>query len=757
MTRISLRWRSDMLAVVILVLVWLAFFWRFFTPIPGDQVSLMEGDFSGQFVAFGAYQAARLWQGEVPLWNPYNNGGLPFLADSQSAVFYPPRLLTVALSGLDGGWTYHALELEMTAHVLVASLLMYVLVRRLTVGQVGSVAGGLAAAITWAYGGFMTGYPPLQLALLDAVVWGPLLLLGVHEAMVEVGRVRWPWLVVSGLALGLSALAGHPQANWFLGLLALAYLAFRVYQRRDRWTVFIVGAVGLGMLALILAAVQLLPAYEYLQHATRIDMGFEARRNGFPVNDVIQVLFPRVLSVWSPLYVGIVGLVLAVVAVWQRVRGWMFWGGAALLGLGLSFGGNTAFYGALVNVVPGLRLFRGQERAAIVIALVVSVLAGLGMARLAAWDPLQEFKQARQLRRGLALLLGVTLAVTGAVFVLWLGPNREVYVQPLPAIAFSALVAALTLPAIGWLLGQPTSFWRQGALIVLIAFDLLTVAQDNLMTDPVPPTERLQQPAILAAVLADEEVPPQRVDGRRGLLANYGTLWSIPDIRGISPLWLSGPHAIIQEDLPEALAWELLAVRYVITDWEQLPVPSTIVDQGYDPYGPVNVHRLDNPRPFALLMDHVAVVDSDAFALALLADSRFDPRQNIILLDDGTLALPDDLGTEGQAFVSTFAPETVIIQVEGNSAPAVLSLSLPHYPGWTAAVDGEATTVLRAYGALSAVILPANASEVVLTFQPLTVTRGAIVSLAGWGGVLLFGVWLLIRRVRRLQPDAEAS
>ena len=28
--------------------------------------------------------------GEIPLWNPYNNGGLPFIADTQAAVFYPP-------------------------------------------------------------------------------------------------------------------------------------------------------------------------------------------------------------------------------------------------------------------------------------------------------------------------------------------------------------------------------------------------------------------------------------------------------------------------------------------------------------------------------------------------------------------------------------------------------------------------------------------------------------------------------------------
>ena len=81
----------DTHAVIVLVLLWLLFFWRLFTPIAADQASLETGDFSGQFVAFAGYQYERLSRGEIPLWNPYNNGGLPFIADTQAAVFYPPR------------------------------------------------------------------------------------------------------------------------------------------------------------------------------------------------------------------------------------------------------------------------------------------------------------------------------------------------------------------------------------------------------------------------------------------------------------------------------------------------------------------------------------------------------------------------------------------------------------------------------------------------------------------------------------------
>ncbi|GAB4570381.1 MAG: hypothetical protein Kow0077_04390 [Anaerolineae bacterium] len=735
--------RADVLAVLVLVALWVGFFWRFLTPVEADQVSLVEGDFSGQFVAFGAYQAQRLWAGEVPLWNPYNNGGLPFLADTQSAVFYPPRLITVVLTGLTRQWTYHALELEMMAHVLATSLLMYAFLRRLLGSGAGSVPGALAGAITWAYGGFMTGYPPLQLALLEAVTWAPLIMLGIHEC--TGGETpRWHWLIVAGLGLGLSVMAGHPQTNWFLGLLGVAFLAFRVWRQGWRWTVFVRGAVWFGGLAVLLALVQLLPAFEYLQHTTRIDFGFEAKRNGFPVHDLIQLVFPRVVSIWSPLYVGVAGLLLVLAGLASQVRDRAFWAGSALFGLLFSLGGNAALYGLLYNILPGLKLFRGQERGAMVVAFALSVLAGQGMAWLvenAGGDP----RLVRRVRRRAAILLVLTGFVTFTAFVLWLGPTQEAYATRLPALAFSALVAALAWLALPWLATGPRMPWRQATVIALIVFDLFSVGADNLLVEPIPAADRLPRPAVLAVALEDEGVPPARVDGVRAVMGNFGSMWGVPDIRGISPLWLQGPYAIIGQEFPNPLAWELFAVRYVFTDWQELPVPSQIVAQGEDPYGPVNAHLLADPRPFAVLHDDVWPVDSDAYAYAVLADPGVNLRQTVVLDTRGVEALPDLVAT-GFAEVVRFAPEAITIAIRDNPAPAVLSIALPHYPGWQASVDGQPVKLLRAYGALSAVVLPPGAREVQLVYDPWTFKVGAVVSGLAWASLLIAGLWWVLRR-----------
>ena len=161
-----------LLDILLLLALCLLFFWRDLTPVAADRWSFATGDFSQQFYAFARYEAARLQSGQLPLWNPYIYAGHPFLADIQSAVFYPLSLVTVWVTAVKG-FTYRSLELEAIGHFFLAALFTYLLARRLT----RSRPGGIAAAIAFAFSGFLTSYPPLQLAILETHVWLPLILL----------------------------------------------------------------------------------------------------------------------------------------------------------------------------------------------------------------------------------------------------------------------------------------------------------------------------------------------------------------------------------------------------------------------------------------------------------------------------------------------------------------------------------------------------------------------------------------------------
>lgn len=700
-------------------LCWL-FYWRLLTPNPVNQLSLVEGDFSGQFVPFAHYQAIRLQHGEIPLWNPYNYGGHPFLADTQSAVFYPPRLITIGLLNLSGGSTpqrmYYALQDEMILHTLIASWLMYILMRRLTLTQMltqsHSVVASLISGLTFAYSGYLTGYPQLQLAVMEAGIWLPLALLGIHEAT-RPANVRWWWFVVSGVALALSFTAGHSQTTLFFIYVNLAYLGWRVLMTRRSWIVFAVGAILFGIIGSGLAAVQLLPAWEYLGQTTRNALNFDALGNGFPLYDVIQMIMPGIVSLWSPLYVGIVGLALALYAIWRRAENSIFWAITAVVALSLSFGHGTILYDIFYNLVPGFSLFREQERSAYVITVALSILAGLGTIAILSEKPSRSYRLILWGIVSIVAILGATL------FINWLVvPGTDG--KRLGLVAFSLLTATLS----AFLLTTGDNFrWRPLVILGLIIFELFSFGRTTPNLEAKPASAHLQTPTLVSKALADTD-GIFRVDG---VMQNYGTLYGLADIQGISPLRPASIDRLLK--IPPGRAWEVLAVRYVFTPNNELPAPSTISASIDDPANPLKLHRLSNPRPFARLVYKTWIEADDNQALGILSEPAFDAAHTVILPTDLGLALPAQSPNDVQVQVVNFAPESITIRAQSSTA-AILDVALVNYPGWQATIDGQSTPLLRADTALTAVPLPSGDHTVQFSYQPRSFTVGVVISLS---------------------------
>ena len=211
---------------------------------------------------------------------------------------------------------------------------------------------------------------------------------------------------------------------------------------------------------------------------------------------------------------------------------------------------------------------------------------------------------------------------------------------------------------------------------------------------------------------------------RADLTDNFGSLYNVMDIHGISPLFLDGMHNLIETDLPDPIKWTLLGVRYVYTDWQELPIPSQIVATGTDRYGEINLHQLETPRSFATIFYRTATVSSDDQADTMLHDPNFDYRR-VAILDRETginhSAAPD----ETPASVVSFAPESITIDAHPMS-DGILALAMPQYPGWYATVDEQPTEIMRAYGALAAIQLKQGDHLVRLVYNPLELSRWRI-------------------------------
>jgi hypothetical protein len=462
---------------------------------------------------------------------------------------------------------------------------------------------------------------------------------------------------------------------------------------------------------------------------------------------LIQLVFPGVVSLFSPLYVGIVGLTLALIALWRKAPNALFWGAVALFALILSFGGNTALFDAIYNLIPGLRFFRGQERAAYLIAHSLAILAGLGIAYLIDHVSQDLLKRTRLI---LAVLQAICSAIALLLFIAWIG-DRDLYSTWIAIVIFTALITFALIGLLSVSMPAPT---RWILIAILLVFELFSVNLDHQSSyDPIPASAQLQRSPLLDPPLADRDLP-FRVDGLRVLGANYGSLYGIADIHGISPLFLTGVQAIVEYGLPDEIAWELFSVRYVYSDWQALPVPGVVLAEGTDSLGPVRLHQLTAPRPYAHLLYQYVIVENDTVARQRLADPAFNPREIAILHQEIALDLPEARPTNAGATITRYQPEQLTIVVD-SPTPAILSLAHVDYPGWQATINGQPTPILRAYGGLMALTVPAGIHEVNLVFNPLSYQIGAILSLVTWLALIILTGILVVRRLTKRNSHVD--
>lgn len=618
----------DILAISVLLMLPPLVFWAVWAPNAADRV-MFGGD-----LLMGAYPTRVLVHrlfglGELPLWNAYQLGGMPLLADVQAAVFYVPNLLL-------GAWyagreiPYLVLELLVIAHYALGAIGLYAFLRGLGVRP----AAALVGAAAFEFNGFFVGHRG-HATMLATVAWAP----GVLWLLDGAWRARDTrravvWAVAAGVALSQLVMAGHPQAALYCAALIGAYMLWRWWQAlratpsetpvggrgpSQRGHVRVPLLFGLaGALAAGLAAVALLPAAELLARSVRNEptYAFTVQFSLSP-RHLIGLLVPDLLQ-WSGtefrLYAGILTLVLAaaalVVPVSPRPEG-RFFLAVLVVALVVALGGFTAAQGVLY-ALPGFGAVRVSARAFFAANLALAVLAAFGAETLLRALLERERLHLRRLVFGLGALLIPVGLVAAWLYVLLALNNRPVgdafffaeslFERTLPDDPFLLLTRAanqyllfvLLLYAATLLLALRAAERLRGrglalALVALTVLDVATFApqHDTIAADP--DTARLmiqnytvtllredwqirEQDALLEAL---RTLPDgMRVDNRAEILPdNYSAVWGIPFATGYNVLDLRDRFEILTQwpHLSDTLRYDLLNVGYILTAPDQSP------------------------------------------------------------------------------------------------------------------------------------------------------------------------------------------
>ncbi len=144
------------------------------------------------------------------------------------------------------------------------------------------------------------------------------------------------------------------------------------------------------------------------------------------------------------------------------------------------------------------------------------------------------------------------------------------------------------------------------------------------------------------------------------------------------------------------------------------------------------------PRAFVVNRALDVNVAPPAEALASIADAA--------LLEETP---PAGLTGNGTARITAYRLNSVDVEVDSDG-PALLVLTDNAFPGWTAAVNGDAARILRTHWTFRAVPIPAGHSTVRFRYRPLSFLFG--LALAGLGALVAVGLSVRARRENLKNP-----
>ncbi|MBZ0267864.1 hypothetical protein K8I85_06900 [bacterium] len=703
--------------------------------------------------------------GELPRWNPYILGGLPFLDATHGDTFFPTSLLQYVLP------VYRALGHKLIVHIFVAGALMAFYLRSLRLHSHAVAVGSLTYMLT-----------PVLVSYLFAGQDGKMyvtsltpLVLGTLERAMRSGRLST--FLGLGLAIGLTILSAQIQMAyhllWFVGALFLIRLclgggapATESRPGRVRLGALFVLSVTLGVL---IASIQLFPAVSYVKNpagfsvrSTKTDYEHASSWSLHPeevASMVVPEFCPAPRGYWgrnvfkyNSDYLGIVTMLLAVVALARRRDATrIFLGSLVVFCVLYSLGGWTPLHRLFYWIVPQVKLFRAPPLVMFGAAFGASALAAHAVHDLETIRRSGDSALARRLLTiGLSAAALIALAglAASSVTSFWTDllrvpldeAKRNAQRVNLPHFREGALIAAALLAAgttilVARLRGRLGAVPVTAILLVLIGLDLWRI--DQQFVTIVDPSPWVRPQGVLAQVARESREEKFRVmPVVRGLAANELGCFDIESTLGFHDNELAWYRELrTASESKNLLAsnetgyplLRALNVKYILHDSPEypnpLPVPGVV--------------------PRFRVVDRYDVAPSRDRIVPMLLDPAHDTATQVILEEDpGFPSAPASPSPPGRVVGYEYDGNVIRADIQADR-PLLLVHTENWFPYWHAYEGTDELPILRADGAMRAVPLAVGRHEIEFRFRSTPYEIGKWVTI---GTLLAIGAALLVDR-----------
>ena len=717
---------------------WFALLLALLTLTAYPQILFGSQSFVYRDFGFFAYPIAfhwreSFWHGEIPLWNPLSNCGMPFLAEWNTQVLYPPALfyLLFPLS-----WS---LSTFCVLHLFLGGLGMFYLARAWTNHPFAAAFAGLV----FAFNGLMLN-SLMWPAFVPGLAWMPWVVWLTERAWREGGRT----MILAALAGSLQMLSGAAEAvllTWvLLGALALRDLVRGELPRKK----LVWRAVAVVLLISGLSAAQLFPFLDLLHNSHRQGWAGSTQwpmpKTGW-LNFLVPLLhcglqqgvFVQNNQYWtSSYYVGVSTVALGLAGLWRRnSRAWLL-AALAVFCLILALGDGTPVYPWLCQHFHFLGLMRYPIKFVILPVFVLPLLAAGGLAKKPEHPGATPSK--RDWSGGL-IWLSLTFVILG---ILWLNRPQSASDPNDTAALISGLIRILFFTAIlgGLFLAGKIADRKQRSalqlfLLVLVWFDLFqqepqpqtvnrSVYAENLPRALAAPQfggSRVVVPDTVRDRLVKSYFPDATQDfvsHRLALFLNCNLLDDVPKCDAFFPLYLSHYANVYAWGFSDPLL-DFMGVSQVVGIESE-----SLAWQPRKSFMPL------------LTGGQVPVFTNELGTLSAVVSTNFAPRRTVYL----PLEARNHIMTTNPALVTILAANYSAQKIGAKvsaDGPAMMVIAQTYYHPWRAYVDDQPTALWRANYTFQALEVPAGVHEVKLVYEDYLFYLGAFLSLTTLAGCLV--------------------